>query len=144
MREHLVRQDKEEVTSYFAEVRANMEGDDVEAYLKQEENPTKKGSNVIKTLLKNFDENYVKKFPFERGQFQQCIPNPRKEDEFITLQIVNRQNLSKDANMNYEDLHMLQQNMYLAMDDENQVGKQQDDKPKIGTFKSVRDEIVDM
>ena len=42
-------------------------------------------------------KNYQKKFPFERSKYHQCIPNPAKENEFITVQIVNRQMDSVNA-----------------------------------------------
>ena len=32
----------------------------------------------------------MKKFPFERSVYTQCIPNPKKPNEFITVQIVKR------------------------------------------------------
>ena len=32
----------------------------------------------------------MKKFPFEKGQYHQCIPNPHRPDEFITVMLVNR------------------------------------------------------
>ena len=40
--------------------------------------------------MKNHETNFQKKFPFEKGAYHQCIPNPIKENEFITVQIVNR------------------------------------------------------
>ena len=32
----------------------------------------------------------MKKFPFEKGQFHQCIPNPYRENEFITVMLVEK------------------------------------------------------
>ena len=52
-------------------------------------------SQVADQLLEFQKERYHKKYPFERSQYHQCIPNPSQKegakDEFITVQIVNRQ-----------------------------------------------------
>ena len=32
----------------------------------------------------------MKKFPFEKGQYHQCIPNPYHEHEFITVMLVEK------------------------------------------------------
>lgn len=32
----------------------------------------------------------MKKFPFEKGQYHQCIPNPYLPNEFITVMLVDR------------------------------------------------------
>ena len=36
----------------------------------------KKPAEFANTLLRNYEDNYVKKFAFERARFNQCIPNP--------------------------------------------------------------------
>ena len=38
--------------------------------------------------MKLYDEKFTRKFKFERAQYHQCIPNPAKEKEFITVQLV--------------------------------------------------------
>ena len=45
---------------------------------------------MIESLTKLYEKNYKKKYPFEKSQYHQCMPNPSKEDEFITVQWVNR------------------------------------------------------
>ena len=32
----------------------------------------------------------MKKFPFEKGQYHQCIPNPYRDNEFITVMLVEK------------------------------------------------------
>ena len=48
------------------------------------------GGEMIESLTKLYEKNYKKKYPFEKSQYHQCMPNPSKEDEFITVQWVNR------------------------------------------------------
>ena len=45
---------------------------------------------VSERLLEDYERNYMKKFPFEKGQFHQCIPNPYRENEFITVMLVEK------------------------------------------------------
>ena len=52
--------------------------------------PTETGKDIIKKLMESHELNYQKKFPFDRGVFHQCLPNPHREKEFITVQIVNK------------------------------------------------------
>lgn len=35
-----------------------------------------KGKDFVKRLIHKHEQHYQKKFPFERGQYHQCIPNP--------------------------------------------------------------------
>ena len=48
--------------------------------------------DYVEHLIKEQKERYNKKFAFERGQFQQCMPNPdpEKKGEMITVQLVQR------------------------------------------------------
>ena len=39
----------------------------------------------IKQLVKNDSEDFVIKRPFETAQYHQCIPNPKREGEYITV-----------------------------------------------------------
>ena len=57
---------------------------------KKQPKPLFHGKDISENLLKHYEENYMKKFPFEKGQFHQCIPNPYIEDEFITVMLVDR------------------------------------------------------
>ena len=41
-------------------------------------------------LQKEYEEKYVKKYPLEKGVYTQCIPNPSRPSEFITVQVVRR------------------------------------------------------
>ena len=45
---------------------------------------------MVENLKKIYEKKYKKKYPFEKSQYHQCMPNPQKEDEFITVQWVNR------------------------------------------------------
>ena len=36
------------------------------------------------------EDRYQKKFAFERGQYHQCIPNPQKENQMITVELIAR------------------------------------------------------
>ncbi len=49
-----------------------------------------KGSEYIEKLIKQQEDRYQKKFAFERGQFHQCIPNPKNDNQMITVQKVAR------------------------------------------------------
>ena len=49
-----------------------------------------KGKDFVKALIQQQEERYQKKFAFERGQYHQCIPNPQKETQMITVQLVDR------------------------------------------------------
>ena len=95
-----------DVTSYISDVRnfhetratqsmaANgsgvMTASDQVSVIKQLK-PTLQGNHVVDKLIENYETQYVKKFPFEKGQYHQCIPNPINSDEFITVQLVTRQ-----------------------------------------------------
>ena len=46
------------------------------------------GSEVAEQIAGLNDEKFTRKFKFERAQYHQCIPNPAKEKEFITVQLV--------------------------------------------------------
>ena len=48
------------------------------------------GKEYIQGLKKQQEDRYQKKFAFERGQYHQCIPNPKKENQMITVQMVTR------------------------------------------------------
>ena len=48
----------------------------------------KKGYDIVKDLKKKFEDDFMKKFPFEYSQFHQCIPNPIEKEEFITVQLM--------------------------------------------------------
>ena len=48
------------------------------------------GKEFIKSLIKQQEDRYQKKFAFERGQYHQCIPNPMVANQMITVQIVLR------------------------------------------------------
>ena len=74
----------EGLQSNFATIYTNDQMD------KGQEEPTIKGMDVANRLLKNYERNYMKKFPFEKGQYHQCIPNPYRPDEFITVMLVDR------------------------------------------------------
>ena len=48
------------------------------------------GKEFVKKLIQQQEDRYHKKFAFERGQYHQCIPNPMKEKQMITVQLVTR------------------------------------------------------
>ena len=49
-----------------------------------------KGKLFIDKTIQQQKERYEKKFAFEKGQYHQCIPNPRNTNQRITVQIVER------------------------------------------------------
>ena len=49
-----------------------------------------KGKKFIDTSIQQQGHRYEKKFPFERGQYHQCIPNPKNPKQRITVQLVER------------------------------------------------------
>ena len=51
-------------------------------------NQAQDGSEVAEKIVKLYDKKFTRKFKFERAQYHQCIPNPAKEKEFITVQLV--------------------------------------------------------
>ena len=70
--------------SNFAAVYNNDENED------EQEKPLLEGKEIASKLLKSYERNYMKKFPYEKGQFHQCIPNPYRENEFITVMLVEK------------------------------------------------------
>ena len=49
-----------------------------------------KGKTFIERTDQHQKEYFEKKFSFEKGQYHQCIPNPCKPDQRITVQLVER------------------------------------------------------
>ena len=49
-----------------------------------------KGKQFVETTLQQQAQRYHKKFAFERGQYHQCLPNPRNGRQRITVQLVDR------------------------------------------------------
>ena len=49
-----------------------------------------RGHEFVKKLIEQQESRYHKKFAFERGVYHQCIPNPQKEEQMITVQLVSR------------------------------------------------------
>ena len=48
------------------------------------------GLNFIDKLIKQQEDRYHKRLPFERGHYHQCISNPAKEGSLITVKLVTR------------------------------------------------------
>jgi hypothetical protein len=44
----------------------------------------------VKELKEDYVSKHVKKFPFEHASYHQCIPNPKRTGEFITMQLMRR------------------------------------------------------
>ena len=44
-------------------------------------------SDIIDEMIKK-DKNFSKEHKFEKAQYHQCLPNPAKEGEVITVQLV--------------------------------------------------------
>ena len=59
-----------------------------------------------------YDRKYKKKYPFEKSQYHQCMPNPKKENEFITVQWVNRCLTAEKENEAGTDNHKLKYKKY--------------------------------
>ena len=70
--------------SSLAKVRDQKMG---ESGWKNDENINIKPDQFAETLLKENENEHTRKFKFELAQYHQCIPNPIKEKEFITVQI---------------------------------------------------------
>ena len=45
----------------------------------------KKKSGVIDELITNYKKEFWNKKPFEKAEFHQCIPNPERPGELITV-----------------------------------------------------------
>ena len=45
------------------------------------------GTEIIQKLIKNDQDRYQTTRFFEKSQFHQCIPNPKKPSELITVQL---------------------------------------------------------
>ena len=58
----------------------------VEAY--DDSQALKTGQKVVYDMMDKFKEDHLKKFPFERGLFHQCMPNPKDPRQYITVQLV--------------------------------------------------------
>lgn len=48
------------------------------------------GKQFVDRLIKQQEDRYYKRIPYEKGLYHQCIPHPKKEDQLITLQLVTR------------------------------------------------------
>ena len=48
------------------------------------------GMKVPTEQLKNFRNDIQKKYPFEKGIYHQCIPNPELPGQYITVQFITR------------------------------------------------------
>ena len=75
----------EQVGSFFASMRQRSEAGDE---MGRDESESMTGREYIERLIKQQETVYHKKLPFECGQYHQCIPNPRREDQLITVQLV--------------------------------------------------------
>ena len=51
----------------------------------------RKKTRVIDELIKNYKKEMWNKNPFEKAEFHQCIPNPERPGELITVQLVVQQ-----------------------------------------------------
>ena len=92
------------------------------------------GRQIVTQLKEQYEIDHVKKFPFEKAQYHQCVPNPHNPDEFITVQIVKKQyrTISEDnPQFKQEEAHSYQEFYCL-----NKVGGGGSDKDD--DFKSVR------
>ena len=78
----------ERYSSNFA--TAYEKNDEVEVDEDEEEKKLVPGKEIADKLLKDYEKNFQKKFVFEKGAFHQCIPHPSNDNEFITVQLVNR------------------------------------------------------
>jgi hypothetical protein len=56
--------------------------------LLDESKTLKTGQKIVYDMMDKFKEDHLKKFPFERGLFHQCLPNPKDPKEYITVQLV--------------------------------------------------------
>ena len=70
--------------SSFSAVRYNDENNEPQPDAQFE------GKEISGKLLNEYQQNHMKKFPFEKGQYHQCIPNPYHSNEFITVMLVER------------------------------------------------------
>ena len=78
----------DQVGAHFASYRQQAEliaeGDDAHVPSLEQVN----GRQYVDMLINQHEQTYQKKIPFERGQYHQCIPNPRKKNQLITVQLV--------------------------------------------------------
>ena len=61
-----------------------------------------KGKAFIEKTAQQQKDYFEKKFAFERGNYQQCIPNPRNPKQRITVQLVERvleESMKKASNL---------------------------------------------
>ena len=43
------------------------------------------GLEITKKLIEKYEQDYTRKFKFDKAQYHQCIPNPSDSNEFITV-----------------------------------------------------------
>ena len=48
----------------------------------------KKKNEHVEELIEDYRQEFWHKTPFEKAEFHQCIPNPEKPGEMITIQLV--------------------------------------------------------
>ena len=75
------------VGAFYSSMRQEANGEKTNFY----DTGHMKGRDFVQKLIKQQEDRYHKKFAFERGYYHQCIPNPKKEHQMITVQIVTRQ-----------------------------------------------------
>ena len=46
------------------------------------------GTEIIDKLIQNDKSQFESKRPFMKAQYHQCIPNPKKEGEMISVQLL--------------------------------------------------------
>ena len=72
----------------MAKVKRDEETSAHEVSSKLDDSKKKKDTDkesFIEQLIKNDNENSIIKRPYETAQYHQCIPNPKREGEFITV-----------------------------------------------------------
>ena len=69
---------------------SNLASADEQQHNGKYQKPEITGTKIAYKHLADFQRDYSKNVPFERGQFNQSIPNPSKEGEYITVQFVKR------------------------------------------------------
>ena len=63
-----------------------------------------KGIDMPEKLIRNNATEFSRKYKFDKSQYHQCIPNPEKENEFITVQIGRPNMRLADPNMTLNDV----------------------------------------
>ena len=129
----------EALGSFCVSVRGKNDGDKENRTKSETENMESK--DFVQTLREKQQECYDKKFAFELGQFNQCIanPDPEKQGEMITVQLVKKVLHKYDQNSKKQSEQATEMTEEAKMNEERAKSRNVSQKYQNYTLESVND-----